>query len=91
MDRDPNVVCQSFMNGLLTEVEPSMIWCLICSKANEYTTFYEEALKIIIAFPSSYLQEMGFSALTFIKEKYGNSLGEKHPMRLALSDVESRF
>ena len=34
---------------------------------------------------------MGFSALTFIKEKYRNSLGEEHPMRLALSDVESRF
>ena len=34
---------------------------------------------------------MAFSALTFIKEKYRNSLGEEHPMRLALSDVESRF
>ena len=45
--------------------------------------FYEETLKIIISFPSSYLREMGFSALTFIKEKYRNSLGEEHPMRLA--------
>ena len=53
--------------------------------------FYEEALKIIISFSSLYLREMGFSALTFIKEKYRNSLGEEHPMRLALSDVESRF
>ena len=34
---------------------------------------------------------MGFSALRFIKEKYRNSLGEEHPMRLALSVVESRF
>ena len=34
---------------------------------------------------------MGFSALTFTKEKYRNSLGKEHPMRLALSDVESRF
>ena len=52
---------------------------------------YEEAQKIIISFPSSYLREMRFSALTFIKEKYRNSLGEEHPMCLALSDVESRF
>ena len=53
--------------------------------------FYEEALKIIISFPSSYLRKLGFSALTFIKEKYRNSLGKEHPAHLALSDVESRF
>ena len=34
---------------------------------------------------------MEFSDLTFKKEKYRNSLGEEHLMRLALSDVESRF
>ena len=34
---------------------------------------------------------MEFSDLTFKKEKYRNSLGEEHPIRLALSDVESRF
>ena len=45
----------------------------------------------MISFPSSYLREMGFSALTFIKEKYRNNLGKEHPMHSALSDVESRF
>ena len=29
--------------------------------------------------------------MTFMKEKYRNSLGKEHPMRFALSDVESRF
>ena len=33
---------------------------------------------------------MRFSALTFIKEKYRNSLGEEHPRHLALSYIESR-
>ena len=34
---------------------------------------------------------MGFYALIFIKEKYKNSLGEEHPMRLTLRDVELRL
>ena len=55
---------------------------------NEYLILYEEALKIIISFSSSYLCEMGFSALAFVKDKYRNRLDAEHPMRLALSDVE---
>ena len=31
----------------------------------------------MISFPSSFLREMRFSALTFISEKYRNSLGEE--------------
>ena len=52
---------------------------------------YEEALKILIAFPSSYLCEMGVSALAFIKEKCRNRLNAEHPMRLASSNVEPPF
>ena len=42
--------------------------------ANEHPILYEEALKIIISFPSSYLCEMRFSALAFIKDKCRNRL-----------------
>ena len=52
---------------------------------------YEDALKFIIPFPSSFLCEMGFSAVVFMKEKYRNRLDAEYPLRLALSDVEPRF
>ena len=51
----------------------------------------EEALKIIIPFPSSYLREMRFSALAFMKDKYRNRLDAEPLMRLAFSDVEPPF
>ena len=48
MGSDPNVGRQSFMNGLLTQVEPSVLWLsLIHSLANEYPLFYEEALRAV--------------------------------------------
>ena len=52
---------------------------------------YEEALKILIAFPSSYLCEMVVSALAFMIDKYRNCLDAEHPLRLALSNVEAPF
>ena len=56
-----------------------------------YPILFQESLKIIIPFPSSYLCEVGFSAVAFIKDKYRNRLDEKHPEHLALSDVELPF
>ena len=70
------------------ELSLPKFWCQV---ANEYPILYEDALKIIIPFPSSYLCEMGFSAMAFMKDKYRNRLDAEHPMRLALSDVEPRF
>ena len=62
MARNPNVDRQSFMNGLLTQVEPPVLrLSLIHSQANEFPKFYEEVLKFFLC---SYLREMGFSALT---------------------------
>ena len=52
---------------------------------------FQESLKIIIPFPSSYLCEMGFSAVAFIEDKYRNRLDEEHPIHLALSDFEPPF
>jgi len=63
-------------------------WCHV---KHDYPILYEEALKIIIPFPSSYLCENGFSALAYMKDKYRNRLDAEHPMRLALSDVEPQF
>ena len=55
---------------------------------HDYPILYEEALKIIIPFSSSYLCEKGFSALAYMKDKYRNRLDAEHPMRLAQSDVD---
>ena len=52
---------------------------------------FQESLKIIIPFPSSYLCDMGFSAVAFIKDKFSNHQDEEHPMHLALSDVKPPF
>ena len=52
---------------------------------------HEKALKMLIAFLSSYSCKMGVSALAFMKDKYRNRLDAEHPMRLALSDVEPQF
>ena len=64
---------------------PPPCWLRYC------TLLFQESLKIIIPFPSSYLCEMGFSAVAFMKDKCRNRLDEEHPMHLALSDVEPPF
>ena len=50
---------------------------------------YEEALKIIIPFPRSYLCEMGLSTLAFMKDEYGNRMEAEQPMRFAIGGHKS--
>ena len=71
MGRDPNMGRQGFMNGSLTQKTPQYFDYLyfIVGQTNIRLILYEEALKIVIPFPSSYLCEMGFSALAFMKDK----------------------
>jgi hypothetical protein len=51
----------------------------------ERSLLANEALKMIIPFPTSYLCEVGFSALAIIKTKQRNRLIPEHDLRCALT------
>ena len=72
-------------------MQGTFITQLLVSSCNEYPILYEEALKFKISCLSSYLCEMEFSALAFMKDKYRSRLEAKQSMRLSLSDVQPRF
>nr|XP_012321234.1 SCAN domain-containing protein 3 [Aotus nancymaae] len=58
---------------------------------NEYPELAEIALKLLLLFPSTYLCETGFSALSVIKTKHRNSLNIHYPLRVALSSIQPRL
>ena len=57
------------------------------SVSEEYKELFQQSLKILVQFRSTYLCESGFSALTTIKTKYRNRLNIEDDMRLALSNI----
>ena len=57
----------------------------------EYPELTEIALKTLLPFPSTYLYETGFSAMSIIKTKYRNSVDIHSPLHMALSSIEPRL
>ncbi|KAL4132463.1 hypothetical protein QTP88_009607 [Uroleucon formosanum] len=56
------------------------------SLSNEYANLYEEALKKLVPFTTTYLSESGFSTLTPIKTKSRNKLDVEPTMRISLTN-----
>lgn len=56
------------------------------SLSNEYPNLYEEALKKLVPFATTYLCESGFSTLTTIKTKSRNKLDVEPTMRISLTN-----
>jgi zinc finger BED domain-containing protein 5/7/8/9 len=56
------------------------------SLRNEYPNLYEEALKKLVPFATTYLCEFGFSTLTTIKTKARNKLDVEPTMRISLTN-----
>jgi len=56
------------------------------SLRNEYPNLYEEALKKLVPFATTYLCESGFSTLTTIKTKARNKLDVEPTMRISLTN-----
>ena len=49
------------------------------------------AIKTSLPFPSTYLFEVGFSTMTYLKEKCRNALNIHAPLRVALSSIEPQW
>ncbi|XP_060879137.1 protein FAM200A-like [Metopolophium dirhodum] len=56
------------------------------SLRNEYPNLYEEAIKKLVPFATTYLCEFGFSTLTTIKTKPRNKLDVEPMMRISLTN-----
>ena len=49
------------------------------------------AIKTLLPFPSTYLCEVGFSTMTYVKGKCRNALNIHAPLRVALSFIEPQL
>jgi hypothetical protein len=57
----------------------------------EYVEVSDIAINVLLPFPSNYLCEAGFSALTSLETKHRNRLDVGASLRVALSNIESRL
>lgn len=58
------------------------------SAQQKYQTLSTEALKVLLPFSSSYLCEVGFSAMVGIKNKHRNKLQLSHSLRLKINKID---
>lgn len=58
------------------------------SLAETYPNIFDEAIKVLLPFTTSYLCEVGFSAMANIKTKYRNKLGVSNSLRLKVTKIE---
>ena len=58
---------------------------------SEFPLVDRKALCVLVPFATSYLCEVGFSAVAVIKSKYRSKIDIEHEMRVAISNVAQRF
>uniref|UniRef100_A0A8C4X858 HAT C-terminal dimerisation domain-containing protein n=1 Tax=Erpetoichthys calabaricus TaxID=27687 RepID=A0A8C4X858_ERPCA len=58
------------------------------SVAGNYPCLFDEAIKVLLPFSTSYLCEAGFSAMISIKTKYRNKLDVSNSLRLKVTKIE---
>lgn len=58
------------------------------SVAGKYPCLFDEAIKVLLPFTTSYLCEAGFSAMVNIKTKYRNKLDVSNSLRLKVTNIE---
>lgn len=59
--------------------------------ATSYPRLFERAIDILLPFPTTYVCEQGFSALSYLKNKFRNRLDVSADLRLFLSSTEPRI
>lgn len=57
----------------------------------EYPLIGQKAVGILLPFATSYLCEIGFSAVASLKTKYRSQLNVEHDLRVAVSSMQPRF
>ena len=57
----------------------------------EYPPTSKKAMLVLLPFASSYLCEIGFSAVATLKTKYRSRLNFESDLRVAVSDINPRF
>nr|XP_061783570.1 zinc finger BED domain-containing protein 5-like [Nerophis lumbriciformis] len=58
---------------------------------NEYALIGQRAVSILLPFATSYLCEIGFSAVASLKTKYRSQLNIEHDLSVAVSSLQPRF
>lgn len=56
-----------------------------------YAAIGQRAVHILLPFATSYLCEIGFSAVAALKTKYRSQLNIEHDLRVAVSNLQPRF
>lgn len=95
---DLNVILQDKLLDLSADEGLKMSFQTMTSLASfwiyvkpEYPELAEIALKVLLPFPSTYLCETGFSAMSITKTKYRSRMDICSPLRVALSTIEPRI
>ena len=57
----------------------------------EYPVISKAALRVLIPFATSYMREVGFSAVTVLETKYRSKLNVEREMRFAVSNIAPPF
>ncbi|XP_013777509.1 protein ZBED8-like [Limulus polyphemus] len=58
------------------------------SQVTRFPNISKKALTVLVPFATTYLCEVGFSTLLYVKSKFRNRLDAQHDMRIALSKKE---
>ena len=71
-----------------SELSLDTFWLCV---GQEYPSLSESAMNVLIQFITSYLCELAFSSLTYIKNKLRQRLSVEQDLRVALSTIPPRI
>ena len=77
--------------GLKSMFETTTLPVFWIKNKTEYPEITTKALKTLLPFPTSYLCEAGFSAMTATKTKLRSRLDIRNTLRVSLSPIASRW
>ena len=64
---------------------------ILAHVASEYPLLSQKAVKILLPFATTYLCEVRFSALTYLKNTYRSGLAPENDVRVCLSLISPRI